>query len=508
MKKMMKKMVVMVIAVAMLMNLTAATRTYAASVSDFFPILAYPLVGNATTYHLLTGEKCGYAAASDQCKIMRVYDEDEIIIIYPLDSGGTRTARAKISDFFMDCDLNELCTVKPGKNVLVYSDVNCTNVIGETYVEDNIAIVNASEEKETTQIIYEVTGSNAYKMGFIDGIWDKETGLEKIELEEGYYMIQSATNPDYVADVYQGSQENEANIQLYRNHYAFNEVFTILKYRGGVVIYCYHSGKVWDNEKNNGNIIQYEFHGDTNQIFDAYQAPDGAIYLKCRSNGQFVDVAGNIMQDEQNIGTVPFNGTTAQQFYLQPVTIDGEAYQGDIDLGEEEDDVSENASLDKREEIVNCALSYVGVGDYRGNNDVVFNTWYWGRQINGSGFAWCQAFISYIGNECGVLNDSIPRTASCATAVQWYKNKNQFHLSRYYGGDYEPQVGDIVFYGRNGSEHVGLIIGETVDGYLNVIEGNVYNSATRNYEVTIFTRNYRRRIDHSYVYGYASPDYR
>ena len=47
------------------------------------------------------------------------------------------------------------------------------------------------------------------------------------------------------------------------------------------------------------------------------------------------------------------------------------------------------------QKIVNYELSQVGIGDNKGNNNVKYNTWYYGRTVSGSGYAWCMAFQSY-----------------------------------------------------------------------------------------------------------------
>lgn len=85
-----------------------------------------------------------------------------------------------------------------------------------------------------------------------------------------------------------------------------------------------------------------------------------------------------------------------------------------------------------------------------------------------------------------------------------FKQQGTFHLRT---DNYTPKAGDLVFYGTNGSSHVGLIIDNPQGSYLQVIEGNVYDSKTGNYSVQKFTKNAKRRTDSSYVYGYASPLY-
>ena len=159
--------------------------------------------------------------------------------------------------------------------------------------------------------------------------------------------------------------------------------------------------------------------------------------------------------------------------------------------------------------IVRYELSQVGVGDYRGNNNVKYNTWYYRREVKGNGYAWCMVFQAYAADQFGKLGTAVPRTASCTEAVNWYKRRGQFHLSRYYGGNYTPKAGDLVFYTSNGGRnscHVGMITGAPVNGYLQTVEGNIVCS-DGNWKVVTFTRNAKRTVGNAYVYGYASPNY-
>ena len=159
--------------------------------------------------------------------------------------------------------------------------------------------------------------------------------------------------------------------------------------------------------------------------------------------------------------------------------------------------------------MVDYELSQLGVGDRRGNNNVEYNTWYYNRVINGSGYPWCMAFQAYCCYKVTGSNDAIPKTASCTAAVNEFKQRGQFQYSKYYGGNYTPKAGDLVFYtsdrGRN-SCHVGMIIGAPVNGYLQTIEGNI-KCSDGNWKVVKFTRNSKRKVNNSYVWGYATPGY-
>lgn len=154
--------------------------------------------------------------------------------------------------------------------------------------------------------------------------------------------------------------------------------------------------------------------------------------------------------------------------------------------------------------MVNKALGEIGKSE-NGNNNIIYNTWYYGRTINGSGYAWCQAFISWCANQSGISTNVIPKTASVATTLNFFKRQGKFYYSKYHGGNYTPKACDLVFYGSNGTCHIGIITGSPINGYLQVVEGNVYMNGK--WKVVKFTSNNNRRLSSSYVYGYASPNY-
>ncbi|MBR1740338.1 MAG: CHAP domain-containing protein, partial [Lachnospiraceae bacterium] len=85
----------------------------------------------------------------------------------------------------------------------------------------------------------------------------------------------------------------------------------------------------------------------------------------------------------------------------------------------------------------------------------------------------------------------------------------QFKYSQYYGGNYTPKAGDLVFYTENYgtlSCHVGMITGAPVNGYLQTVEGNILCS-DGNWKVVRFTNNAKRTVSNSYVLGYVTPNY-
>ncbi|WP_327294464.1 peptidoglycan-binding protein [Streptomyces sp. NBC_01197] len=108
--------------------------------------------------------------------------------------------------------------------------------------------------------------------------------------------------------------------------------------------------------------------------------------------------------------------------------------------------------------------------------------------------AWCATFVSWCALKAGVDN-LFPRTASCATGVQWFKSRGQW--SEY------PAVGAQVFYGSGGGSHTGIVTAYTATT-ITTVEGNTNtNGSSEGDGVYLKTRP---RKD-SYVYGYGYPAY-
>lgn len=147
-----------------------------------------------------------------------------------------------------------------------------------------------------------------------------------------------------------------------------------------------------------------------------------------------------------------------------------------------------------RNTIVDLAVSQVGIKEIP-QNEVKYNTWYYGRVVNGSQYAWCAVFISWLANQCGIMNTLIPSFSGCGTGVNWFKNRN---LWLNVGN--RPNKGDIIFFKptRKGaiSSHVGIVIG-TTDTSVITVEGNKDNQV----------KKCQYSLGFSQILGYGTPDY-
>ena len=124
-------------------------------------------------------------------------------------------------------------------------------------------------------------------------------------------------------------------------------------------------------------------------------------------------------------------------------------------------------------QIIDKALSFVGTYD-GGNNNVVFNTHFYGMSVSGSAYPWCCAFVWDIFRMCGAsqLFNGGQKTAYCPTVLNWGRNSG-LTVDKSQG-----KYGDIVLFDWNGdgvADHIGLIIKKNSDGSYTTVEGNTAN---------------------------------
>lgn len=149
-------------------------------------------------------------------------------------------------------------------------------------------------------------------------------------------------------------------------------------------------------------------------------------------------------------------------------------------------------------DVLAVAAKYVGTVE-KYNNDVLFNTWYYGRSVFGDAYPWCASFTLYCFHEAGaasLLYDG-KKTALCQTLADWFKTKGQWHT--------KPKVGDCVFfkYGKSSryTDHIGIVEKVNPDGSIGTIEGNTSDKNNRNGGMVM------RRTRKSGIVGYGRPKY-
>lgn len=154
-------------------------------------------------------------------------------------------------------------------------------------------------------------------------------------------------------------------------------------------------------------------------------------------------------------------------------------------------------SASQAAKVIAMALTQVGVKETKSGgawvNDSKYNKWYGsipGYPRNGMDYPWCAVFVAWVAAQVGAAS-LYPKTAGCATAVNWFRNKGRF-------SDY-PSVGAQVFFGPGGGTHTGLVIAYTATT-ITTVEGNTNTNGSANGD-GVYRRTRLRKDANTYGYG-------
>ena len=148
-------------------------------------------------------------------------------------------------------------------------------------------------------------------------------------------------------------------------------------------------------------------------------------------------------------------------------------------------------------EAVQIARGEIGNKEYPANsNNIKYNTWYYGKEVNGSAYPWCCVFVEWVLRNTGLLM----RTASCTALYNSMKSKGQVVT--------KPQAGDLVFFNFSSKvkcetmKHIGIVESVNNDGSVSTIEGNTSQSGSQDNGGMVC-----RKKRKSYIMAYARPEY-
>lgn len=149
-------------------------------------------------------------------------------------------------------------------------------------------------------------------------------------------------------------------------------------------------------------------------------------------------------------------------------------------------------------ELLAIARKQIGVReDPPGSNNVRYNTWYYGREVMGSAYPWCMAFVQWVFAQAGV---KIPRrTASCGELMNAAKAAGCWVTSGFLPGD-------VVIYdfpGGAATDHCGIVEMELPDYGVQSIEGNTSQSGSQSNGGQVCRKNRPSK----YIVGAVRPKY-
>ena len=223
-------------------------------------------------------------------------------------AGAIRTSGTNVQQYQLDGHAAQNWTFEDAGNGYVYikSDLGCYLDVKDGKTADG-----------TNVWVYTFNGSDAQQFRLIP-----TSATNAVSVTEGDYIIESKMG-NKVLDVANGSQNDEANIQLKTNSNLNSQKFKIKKNGSSYIMTALHSGKAIDvagaSSKSGTNVQQYQIDGNAAQNWIFEDAGNGYIYIKS-ALGCYLDVKDGKTADGTNIWVYTFNGSDAQKFKLISTT--------------------------------------------------------------------------------------------------------------------------------------------------------------------------------------------
>lgn len=166
-----------------------------------------------------------------------------------------------------------------------------------------------------------------YTLKYITNMFDEEIALnQNISndiVEDGVYRIKSAIDATKVIDVKDGSLENGANIQLWKNNDTDAQKWKIEKQSDGYYcLLCLKSEKAIDvidaNYASGTKLQQYTFNANDAQKWKIENLGNSLYGIKSKGNLQLnIDVENGSLTEGTKIQIYNSNNTNSQKFYLE-----------------------------------------------------------------------------------------------------------------------------------------------------------------------------------------------
>ena len=170
------------------------------------------------------------------------------------------------------------------------------------------------------------SSSNSNNQKFVFEKTEEDSRESKRTISDGLYTLKSKINENYVIDVCNGSNKNEANIQLYESNDTNAQKFYIRYLEDKFYeIKSANSGKVLDvsnGGKSAGtNIWQYESNGTDAQKWIIKKNPDNTYSIISKLNNLYIDVLDGKAKNGQNIQVNNKSDSSMQKFKFEKTSL-------------------------------------------------------------------------------------------------------------------------------------------------------------------------------------------
>lgn len=429
----------------------------------------------------------GWIYGSDEVTVLDVHDS-YAQVKYPISKWRTKKGYIATSAILTAVSGN---SYKAGARITTYRRPGGASY---GYIDRNDSVMVLGRSGNYTQVKYPVSGGYKYAFittgnaeKYITGSGSNGNSESYVSVSNGTYIVRSALDNNKVMDANGNRPVSDGtNIQLCSYNGGDNQKYLISHVGSGwYKIICSWGNKSIDvREADKGNEVNVElcgWHGGDNQLWRFISAGSGYYYIQSKL-GTYLDVWNNQTADETNIQTYQFNGGNNQKWKLDNAS--GGYVQSN-----------------KAEELVAVAKTQLNKKERSaGSDDIEYNDWFYGRHVdNNSGFyPWCATFVAWCADQVGILDAVIPKNENTTAMKNGLIERGG--VSHLKNSGYTPVRGDIIFFGSNASQHVG-IVDYTSGSTVYYIDGN--NTSTWPHGV-----HYSRcSLNANSLWGFVTPAY-
>lgn len=210
---------------------------------------------------------------------------------------------------------------KQNQEFKFYEDAQGHIVIRSNCEDGKVLDIYAASIKKGTKLqLYKYNASDAQK--FVLKKWNMLG--KNVNVEEGVYRIFPAKSPSVSLDLYGGSAENKANIQLYTRNDSEAQEWKIRKKGSWYKIVNVKSGKVLDvaggSENPRTNLQQYADSSAVNQEFRFYKSVDNQFFIVSKL-GTVIDCFDGKYTNRNNVWMYNWNGSDAQKWGIEKIIV-------------------------------------------------------------------------------------------------------------------------------------------------------------------------------------------
>lgn len=222
-------------------------------------------------------------------------------------------------------------------NIDEETNANTTvNVLKKTAAKaDDIILIKENNSLLYWGVIQDIQNDNGsilyqYTIKFITNIFNQEVmsrgnRVNSDVIEEGYYIIHSKLNDNFVLDVANGSHTAGTNLQLYTMNSLEAQIFKISRYDdGSYLIQNAASGLVVDvvdgKFQNGQNVWMYSYNGMAAQKFNFVKVSDKTYAIYAYGTNFVLDVTGGKAENTTNIELWEYYVGSQQELWtIEPV---------------------------------------------------------------------------------------------------------------------------------------------------------------------------------------------